>query len=315
MPDDEKVKVLVAEDEKVSRMLLEKTLTKAGFQVTGVEDGLQAIELFKVDFFPIVLTDWVMPKMGGPELCRALRQMVTDAYVYIVLLTARDTKDDIVEGLKSGADDYLTKPFHPAELLARLNTGKRILNLERSLKKANAEIRLLSITDSLTGCFNRTYLNANLEKEMHRARRYKRFLSIILADIDHFKVVNDTYGHLSGDDVLRVFVDRLRSWTRKDLDWIARFGGEEFIIVLPETELEKAEDVAERLRSQVAASAIALPTGNSINITASFGVTGFSPNTDKWQLSQEEFIARADSLLYKAKANGRNRVESGPLHP
>lgn len=314
MSSEEKVKVLVVEDEKVSRMLLEKTLTKAGFQVTGVEDGLEAIELFKADFFPIVLTDWVMPKMGGPELCKALRQRVTEGYVYIVLLTARDTKDDIVEGLKSGADDYLTKPFHPAELLARLNTGRRILNLERSLKKANEEIRLLSITDSLTGCFNRTFLNANLEKEMNRAIRYKHFLSIILADIDHFKAVNDTYGHLAGDEVLRVFVSCLQSWTRKDVDWIARFGGEEFIIVLPETELEKAAGVAERLRSQVAALPIALPEGDSIKITASFGVTGFSPSRDKWQLTQEDFLGRADSLLYKAKSDGRNRVESGALH-
>ncbi len=310
---EDKISVLVVEDEAISRTLLERTLTKAGFEVKSAENGKEAMELFKTSFFPIVLTDWVMPEMGGPELCKAIRGGVTKGYVYIILLTAKDTKDDIVEGLKSGADDYLTKPFHPAELLARLNTGKRIVSLERSLKAANEEIKALSITDYLTGCYNRTYLNTQLQKELLRAIRYRHYLSIILSDIDHFKKVNDNHGHLAGDEVLRVFVERIRAWTRKDVDWIARFGGEEFLVVLPETEVEKAMVVAERLRQRVSSDKVRIPGGGDILITASFGVTGFNPEKDAWDVTQDILLGKADAFLYSAKESGRNRVVGGPL--
>ena len=171
--------VLLAEDNPISRKMLEKILVKEGFEVTSVENGKEALALFREQFFPIVLTDWLMPEMEGPELCKAIRYEKSKGYVYIVLLTAKDSKDDIISGLESGADDYLTKPAHRAELVARLKNGIRILDLEKSLKKANEEIRILSITDPLTGIYNRGYLNERLPQEIKRSIRYKRSLSLI----------------------------------------------------------------------------------------------------------------------------------------
>ena len=150
---------MIAEDNAVSRKLLEKILIKGGHEVVSAENGREALELFNKDFFPIILTDWLMPEMNGIELCKTIRESSTERYVFIILLTAKDSKDDIVVGLEAGADDYLTKPINNAELMARINTGKRILELESSLKRANKEIKLLSITDPLTGCYNRGYLN------------------------------------------------------------------------------------------------------------------------------------------------------------
>lgn len=197
--------ILIAEDDPVSRKVLEKTLTKAGYEVVSVENGKKALEILNKRFFPIILTDWMMPEMDGLQLCRLTRQNRWPGYVFIILLTAKDSKDDIITGLEAGADDYLTKPFNHAELIARLKTGKRILELERSLTNANEEIRILSITDPLTGCYNRGYLTRRLPQEIKRARRYNRPLSVVLSDLDHFKSVNDTYGHQAGDLVLKKF--------------------------------------------------------------------------------------------------------------
>jgi diguanylate cyclase (GGDEF)-like protein len=304
--------ILIAEDNPVSRKLIEKALIKAGHKVVSVEDGRKALELFNKSFFPIVLTDWVMPEMDGVELCQAIRQTDTPGYVYIVLLTANDSKDDIVTGLKAGADDYLTKPFNHAELIARLNTGKRILDLERSLKEANEEIRILSVTDPLTGCYNRSYLNERLPQEINRARRYKHPLSLILSDIDHFKKVNDTYGHLVGDHVLKEFVKCFMEVIRYNVDWVGRYGGEEFLIVLPETDLKSATRLAERLRSNLSQRVIEIQ-GKQISITASFGITGFDPTTPDEKISPEALINEADEFMYQAKEEGRNRVRGNPI--
>ena len=161
--------ILIAEDDPVSRSLLEKILIKAGNKVVSVDNGQKALALLNEKFFPIILTDWMMPEMDGLELCRAIRKNTYPGYVFIVLLTAKDSKDDIIRGLGAGADDYLTKPFSHAELVARLNTGKRLLRLEKSLKDANEEIRILSITDPLTGSYNRGYLTKRLPQEIKRA--------------------------------------------------------------------------------------------------------------------------------------------------
>ena len=299
--------ILIAEDNPVSRKLIEKALIKAGHEVVSVENGRKALEMFNKSFFPIVLTDWVMPEMDGLELCRAIRETDTPGYVFIVLLTANDSKDDIVTGLKAGADDYLTKPFNHAELIARLNTGKRILDLERSLKEANEEIKILSVTDPLTGCYNRNYLNEHLLMEINRARRYKHPLSLILSDIDHFKNVNDTHGHLVGDHVLKEFVKCFMEVIRHNVDWVARYGGEEVLIVLPETDVKSATRLAERLRSNLSQRVIEIQ-GKQISITASFGITGFDPTTPDEKISPEYMINEADKFMYQAKKEGRNRV-------
>jgi diguanylate cyclase (GGDEF)-like protein len=249
----------------------------------------------------------MMPEMDGLELCRAIRKNTYPGYVFIILLTAKDSKDDIIRGLGAGADDYLTKPFSHAELVARINTGKRVLELERSLKDANEEIRILSITDPLTGTYNRGYLTERLPQEIKRARRYSRALSIILCDIDHFKKVNDTYGHLVGDRVLKDFAQCIRHSIRHDVDWTARYGGEEFLIVLPETDANGASVMAERLKSELS-QRVTETQGKKISITASFGVAGFCPDTPDEMISPEAMISKADKYLYQAKREGRNRV-------
>jgi len=305
--------VLIVEDDSASRTLLEKILTKAGYEFVSVENGRKALDLFNEKFFQIVLTDWVMPEMNGIELCKAIRSRVYPGYVFIILLTAKSSKANIITGLEAGADDYLTKPFNNTELVARLNTGKRVLKLERDLKSAHEKIRVLSITDPLTGSYNRGHLSQRLPHEINRAMRYGRALSLIMCDIDHFKEVNDTYGHLIGDEVLRQFVEQIKKSIRCDLDWLVRYGGEEFLIVLPETDLEGASRTAKRLHCDLSQRVIE-SHGQHIRITASFGVTCFDPKTSPAeQISAEALINKADHYLYLAKQEGRNRVKGGQL--
>lgn len=307
-----KFPILIADDNLVARKLLEKTLAKEGHEIVSVDNGKKALEMFNERFFPIVLTDWMMPEMDGPTLCQAIRENITSSYVYILLLTAKASQEDIISGLKSGADDYLTKPINNAELIARLNNGERILTLEKSLKDANSAIKILSITDNLTKCYNRGYLTRKLPEEIARERRYGDSLSLIFCDIDHFKKINDTYGHQTGDEVLIEFANCLSKSIRTDIDWIGRYGGEEFIIVLPETPLDGAARLAERLRKVVADHKITTD-GNDISITSSFGVTGFNSETLDTKISAEKIIGAADKYLYQAKETGRNKVISGPL--
>ena len=304
--------ILIAEDNPVARKLLEKTLVKAGHEVVSVENGRKALELFNKKFFPIILTDWMMPEMDGLELCRAIRESTSEGYVFIVLLTAKDSKDDIISGLEAGADDYLTKPINHAELIARLNTGRRILELERSLKDAYEEIRLLSITDPLTGCYNRGYMTNKLPQEITRARRYNHSLSLIFSDIDHFKKINDSYGHQVGDLVLKELVQTIQGSIRMEVDWLTRYGGEEFLIVLPETDTDGAFIAAERLRKAISQREIKAME-QVLHITASFGVTGFDPDTPDNNISLESLINLADRCLYQAKQEGRNRVKVAQL--
>lgn len=303
--------ILVAEDNAASRRLLEKILAKAGYEVVTTENGRLALELFKERFFPIVLSDWMMPEMNGFELCKAIREN-SKGYVFIILLTSKDTTNDIVTGFEAGADDYLTKPVNYAELIARIKTGMRIIELERSLIKANEEIKALSIIDPLTGIYNRRYLLDKLPDEIKRSERYDHNLSMILCDIDHFKSINDNYGHLEGDYVLREFTACLKKSIRDNLDWISRYGGEEFIIVLPETDLEGARVLAERLRIAVSQRTMRLQK-KDINITASFGVTCFEGNNNNDNITVETLIKKSDDLLYQAKLEGRDMVKCGLL--
>jgi two-component system, cell cycle response regulator len=304
---DQNFPILVVDDDVVSRTVVEKYLRKAGMNVATAANGRQALALFDDLFFPIVVTDWMMPEIDGPHLCRLIREKKTEGYVFIILITARDSKTDIVSGLQAGADDYLTKPIHPAELVARINTGIRILSLEQSLKKANEEIRLLSITDPLTGCFNRGHLNERLPQEVSRAQRYGRPLSIILADIDHFKQVNDRYGHQVGDEVLKFFAECLKSQIRKKIDWVVRYGGEEFLIILPETGSPGSCSLAERLRQTVEMRAIEVG-GTTLKITASFGGACCSCSEGDPTFSPDQLINQADEQLYRSKNEGRNRI-------
>jgi len=299
--------VLLAEDDPVTRMLLTRQLKKAGFEVEAVSDGASALQRFRQKYYPFLLTDWEMPEMDGIALCKAVREMLFEGYVYTLLLTARDSKEHIIAGLEAGADDYLTKPIHEAELVARLNTGRRILRLEQSLRAASQENRWLSITDALTGAYNRRHLMEQLPREVERCRRYRHPLAVVLCDIDHFKRVNDSFGHGVGDAVLQLFVERIRLLTRGTSDWVARYGGEEFVIVLPETPLQGGLTAAEKIRAAFAAAPLSTP-GGDLSITASFGVAAIDCEDSSLEISPDRLMRCADECLYDAKQKGRNRV-------
>ena len=299
--------ILIAEDEAVSRKVMVKHLTKAGYDVTAVENGRQALEAFEERFYPFILTDWIMPEMDGLELCRAIRGKRDRGYVYLILLTHKESKDDIIVGLEAGADDYLTKPVYFVELTARINNGMRVLELERSLKKAGEEIYHLTITDSLTGTFNRRYLNEHMPDAIDQALAQTNPLSLILCDIDHFKKVNDTYGHLVGDAVLRSFARIIKDTVNDQKDWVVRYGGEEFLLVLPDMDMSGARELSEMLRQFVAQATIKASC-HDINITASFGLAGLESLDNSDGATAENLLNLADENLYQAKDEGRNRV-------
>jgi diguanylate cyclase (GGDEF)-like protein len=297
--------ILLAEDDPVTGMLLVRMLARAGYAVDAVSNGAEALDLMLKRYYPMLITDWEMPGMDGPQLCKAVRNMQLDGYVYSLLLTARTSKQHMVEGLDAGADDYLIKPVHELELIARLNAGRRILDLERSLREANQRNQILSITDALTGAFNRRYLMEQLPREIDRCRRYAYPLSVIMCDIDHFKRINDERGHAAGDDVLRQIVGRVQKSIRSTSDWLARYGGEEFVLVLPETDLKAGLLVAEKVRALVGATPFATAAGE-IPVTVSFGVAATTADGPDRGLSVEALLKAADQCLYYSKDAGRN---------
>jgi two-component system, cell cycle response regulator len=304
-PGDPSLSILLAEDDPVTRMLLTRFLKKAGYDVQAVADGAQAFDQMMARYYPMLVTDWEMPGMDGLELCRAVRNMPLDGYVYTLLLTARDSKEHIIAGLEAGADEYLIKPVHEPELIARLSAGRRILRLEQSLRAANECNRVLSITDALTGAFNRRYLMEQLPREVDRCRRYASPLSVVLCDIDHFKLINDDRGHAVGDEVLQQFASRIQRPIRTTSDWVARYGGEEFVLVLPETDLNGAIVVAEKLRELIEAPAFDTRAG-AVPVTASFGVASTGAAGPDLAVRVESLLKAADQCLYRSKAEGRN---------
>jgi two-component system cell cycle response regulator len=214
--------------------------------------------------------------------------------------------------LEAGADDYLVKPVHEAELIARLNAGRRILNLEHSLRAANQRNRILSITDALTGSYNRRYLMEQLPRELERCRRYAYPLSLLMCDIDHFKRINDLRGHAAGDEVLQQFASRTQKSIRSNSDWVARHGGEEFLIVLPETAHEGAVSVAEKIRNIIAATPFMTRSGAAA-VTASFGVASTGSHGPDISLTVDALMRCADECLYRSKAAGRDRTSGSEM--
>lgn len=282
-------------------------LRRAGYEVEVAENGLQALERLRQQLFPILLTDWEMPTMDGVSLCRAVRAAQFDSYVYVILLTSRDGKANIIEGLEAGADDYLTKPVNDQELVARLQTAQRILRLEQSLRTANQRNLLMSITDALTGTYNRHYLMDQLPKELERTRRYARPLSAVLCDIDNFKAINDSRGHQFGDGVIVQVAALLQRSIRSEVDWVVRYGGEEFLVVLPEADFGAALAFAERIRNELESCGVEA-MGESVPVTASFGVSSYSGTSDQDNRSTDALIAAADQCMYRSKRAGRNGV-------
>jgi diguanylate cyclase (GGDEF)-like protein len=291
----------------VTRRLLTAALTKWGYEVTAADDGDDAWQVLQaVDAPRLAILDWMMPGMNGTDLCRRLREREGDAYTYILLLTGKNTKQDIVDGLDSGADDYLTKPFDTQELKVRLRTGHRLLDLMSQLVAAREDLRVQATCDSLTGLLNRFAIIDTLTRELIRAERERIPLAVVMADIDHFKRINDTFGHPTGDLVLRNAAQSLRA-TVRPYDSVGRYGGEEFLIVVPGCSVDCAAGQADRLRAAVAQQSID-STAGPIRTTMSFGV---AVSTIERQFHAVDLIRIADAALYRAKRAGRNCVELG----
>jgi two-component system, cell cycle response regulator len=301
------MKILVAEDDMISRMLLENSLERAGYEVIAVSNGARALNALESDDPPrLVLVDWVMPEREGIEVCREVRRRRERPYTYLILLSSKESKQDIVQGLEAGADDYLTKPYDDEELKARLRTGARILELEDNLVQARENMRFQATHDPLTSLWNRGVIEELLSHEIYRSRREKTCTVVMLCDVDHFKKVNDTYGHATGDDVLRELARRLQHGVRS-YDMVGRFGGEEFLVILNKCDAERASIRAENIRSAVADKPFRT-RGPSLEITISLGL---ALSTDFDGRNLDEILGAADMALYAAKKAGRNCVRRG----
>lgn len=301
------IPVLLVDDDRFMRTILCQVLQDAGYRVSQASNGREALELCSNTYFPIILTDWVMPEMDGVEFCRTFRAKPAESYSYLILLTSQEGKDKLIAGLEAGADEYLIKPVNEAELMVRLKTAQRILDLESSLQKSLEEIKQLSIRDALTGAFNRGYLDQHLPNEIRRADRYIRDFSLIMMDLDHFKKINDTWGHQAGDAVLQHCTRIIAGTIRHEVDWVARYGGEEFVLILPETDQIGCSVVAERLRSLIANTPCSFREEKLI-VTASFGSVTRAPSDDRTGSTADLMLNQADQCLYQAKQQGRDRV-------
>jgi len=277
-------------------------LKKQGNEVEATVNGAEAWEAMQQSDAPrMAILDWMMPEMDGIEVCRRIRARETDQPPYIIMLTAKSEKADIVAGLEAGADDYLAKPFDPRELHARVDVGRRILELQTKLHEANVALAYEATHDPLTDAHNRRALLDALSRELSREQRQHNGLAVGICDVDHFKKINDTHGHLVGDEVLCGLV-RLLARNLRPYDFLGRFGGEEFMLITPGIGGSDIKMLYERFRAAIAENAIPTKAGN-MSITVSIGVTTWRENE-----KVDELLAAADTALYQAKSGGRNRV-------
>lgn len=298
------IKILVADDSAVYRKLVEHAFSDLGYTILFAGNGREALRLFSQHRPALVITDWTMPDISGLELCERLRSEFATLYPYVILLTSNTEKEQVVEGLTAGADDYLTKPFHPGELQARVRVGLRIVNLHREIQDKNRQLEELALTDPLTGLSNRRAIDEWAPRALSAAARHGFPVWLALADLDLFKRVNDTFGHKTGDVVLRRFAEILRSNTRKS-NICGRFGGEEFITIITHADQDDVMLAIERIRHSFEQQRFDVG-GRTFTTTVSFGVAGFE---GKEAPSLEELINEADQALYSAKEKGRNRIE------
>jgi two-component system cell cycle response regulator len=296
-------RVLIAEDDAMFRKILHNWLQSWGYQVTIAEDGAKAWEILQGASAPqLLILDWMMPEPNGVELCRLIRERNSSPYQYIVLLTAKDDKQDLIRGLEAGADDYLTKPFDKNELNARLRTGRRILTLQDEQIKNREQLQFQATHDALTGIWNRRAILEVLHREFERTKRSGIALGVLMLDIDHFKNVNDTYGHLAGDAVLQEVGRRIQQAVRS-YDLAGRYGGEEFLIVLPGCGRDELQLCGERIRLAISSDPF-VAEGSGIAATISIGSVVLDPKLH----TEREALSAADTALYQAKNQGRDRV-------
>jgi diguanylate cyclase (GGDEF)-like protein len=295
------MRILIAEDDEISRKMMGMMLRKIGYEVVTAENGRDALEkLLHPDGPRMALLDWMMPEMDGPEVCRNLRAASERPYVFVILLTSKDTREALVEGLDAGADEYLTKPCNSDELKARLRTAERILQLEDKLVAAREEMRFKATHDALTSLWNR----GKILEVLDTALQHVDSIAVLMCDIDHFKAINDKYGHLTGDAVLRELALRLRAGVRAD-DLIGRYGGEEFLIVLNGCDAPRLQERADRLRKSVSESSFLTDAG-PISFTVSIGAVAVT--REDAAIPAETILGLADDALYRAKRDGRDRV-------
>lgn len=299
------MKILIAEDEPVSRRILEQLLRKWGYQVVAVSNGADAWALLASEDAPrIAILDWTMPEIEGVEICRRVRARAGRAYTFLMLLTAHSQRQSLLLGLKAGADDYLAKPFDADELRARLQVGERILRVQDELIAARDALHHQATHDILTGAVSRGAAIDFLTRELARAQREKTFVGVALADLDHFKRINDQHGHLTGDSVLQEAGQRMLKSVRP-YDCVSRYGGEEFLIVFPSSDENGSFRQTERIRKCIESPLVRTPEGE-IPVTASFGIAVANPYSER---SVTELLHDADTALYRAKSLGRNRCE------
>ena len=304
-PSSQEFRILAVDDSPIYRKLVEQTLSQQRYTLLFAKNGREALALFAKHQPAVVITDWTMPDIEGLELCRRIRSDFPGVYSHLILLTSNTEKEQVVEGLAAGADDYLTKPFHSGELLARVAVGRRIAELHRQIQATNRSLEELALTDSLTGLPNRRALDIWATHELSAAERHGFSLWVVIADLDHFKSINDTHGHEAGDTVLKSFAEILKANTRKS-NMCCRLGGEEFLIVMTHVEeKENAILTIDRIRERFRAQKFTV-AGKMFGVTASFGVAGFrGPNVCDWN----SLVAHADTALYAAKNKGRDRIE------
>ena len=312
------MRILVADDDPTSRLVLRAIVTKLGHDCLVAQDGSSAWDILSDQDIDVLLTDWMMPGLDGPDLCRRVRSRPADRYVYIVLTTGLDHPEHILEGMGAGADDYLIKPVDSFAVQTRLIAAERVTGLhgklahiQAELERANRELREQSLTDELTGLGNRRRMEEDLSRAHARAARSGRPYGVAIFDIDHFKLYNDHYGHVSGDETLRRVAACIDLAVRAG-ECAYRYGGEEFLLLIPDGERSDAIRIAaERIREAVSGAAIAheaRPSG-PYRVTLSGGVSSWVPGSP---VSPREVIEQADEALFRAKSSGRNRIVSAP---
>jgi len=296
--------ILIVDDSPIYRKLVDQSLSTDHHPVLFAKNGREALAVFAERRPALVITDWTMPDISGPELCQRIRQEFQDHYSYLILLTGNSNKEQVIEGLAAGADDYLTKPFHPGELVARVGVGRRIIELHRQVEAKNRQLEELALTDSLTGLPNRRAMELWASRQFSSAARHDFPLWVVMADLDHFKSINDTFGHDAGDLVLKRFAEVLKTNTRQS-NMCCRLGGEEFLLILTHGNKKQAGVAIERVRQSFEAQEFRFDA-KTAKATASFGAAGFqgSPPPEFAKL-----LARADAALYAAKSKGRNRID------